>query len=318
MICIKLQVKKNQINKFKNLKNKIALIGFGYWGKIYYKYLKKNNKMIVYTRSKIKDAANYQNCEFTNKISKILKDKNIKKVFVITPIDTHFQISKKFLNGNKKVLCEKPLILKQNEISLIEKKFKNQIFVSYPYTYSKIIKKVQNIIKKYQLGTPKFIYVNFSQAGRFNKNSVYQLLGPHVLSIISKFLNLENYLIVKKKTNLFSYKNETGIYEISKNKKIFAEIIISTNYLFDKKKEIIFFFENSNIIYDLTKNRENIVLRRYLRKKIKTYDYANVKYEKKFSIEDKDNIKLVIENFLNDKISFKNNMKLTKLINSNI
>ena len=37
-----------------------------------------------------------------------------------------------------------------------------------------------------------------------------------------------------------------------------------------------------------------------------------------FSVEDKDNIKLVINNFLKDKIIFKNNMKLTKLINSKI
>lgn len=318
MICIKLQFKKNQINKFKNLKNKVALVGFGYWGKIYYKYLKKNNKIIVYTRSKIKNVKNFHNCEFTNKISKILKDKNIKKVFVITPINTHFQISKKFLNENKKVLCEKPLILKKNEKSLIEKKFKNQLFVSYPYTYSNIIKKVQNIIKKHELGVPKFIYINFSQAGRFNKNSVYQLLGPHVLSIISRFFNLRNFLVNKKKTNMFSYKNETGIYEISKNNKIFSEIIMSTNYLFDKKKEIVFFFESSNIVCDLVKNKENIIFRKYFRKKVNTYDYANIKYEKKFSIEDKDNIKLVINNFLNDKISFRNNMELTKLINSNI
>ena len=318
MICIKLQFKKNQINKFKNLKNKVALVGFGYWGKIYYKYLKKNNKIIVYTRSKIKNVKNFHNCEFTNKISKILKDKNIKKVFVITPIDTHFQISKKFLNENKKVLSEKPLILKKNETSFIEKKFKNQLFVSYPYTYSKVIKKVQNIIKKHKLGVPKFIYINFSQAGRFNKNTVYQLLGPHVFSIISRFFNLRNFLINKKKTNMFSYKNETGIYEISKNKKVFSEIIISTNYLFDKKKEIILFFEDANIICDLAKNKKNIMLKKYSRKKIKTYDYANIRYEKIFSVEDKDNIKLVINNFLKNKISFKNNMKLTKLINSKI
>ncbi len=300
------------------MKKKIALVGFGYWGKVYYKYLKKKYKIIVYTRSKVKNITNFHNCEFTNKISKILKDKNIKKVFVITPIDTHFQISKKFLNANKKVLCEKPLILKETETNLIERKFKNQIFVSYPYTYSKVLKEVKNIISKHKLGIPRFIYINFSQAGRFNKNSVYQLLGPHVLSIVSKFYKLENYLINKKKTNMFSYKNETGIYEISKNNKVFSEIIISTNYLFDKKKEIIFFFENSNIICDLAKNKENIILRKYSREKIKTYEYANIKYEKKFSVGDKDNIKLVINKFLKDKISFKNNMKLTKLINVNI
>ena len=46
---------------------------------------------------------------------------------------------------------------------------------------------------------------------------------------------------------MFSYKNETGIYEISKNKKVFSEIIISTNYLFDKKKEIIFFLKTQTL-----------------------------------------------------------------------
>ena len=58
---------------------------------------------------------------------------------------------------------------------------------------------------------------------------------------------------------MFSYKNETGIYEISKKtKKYFSEIIISTNYLFDKKKKLYFFLKDANIICDLAKKIRKI------------------------------------------------------------
>ena len=50
-------IQKHYLKKLNKLKNKIALVGFGYWGKVYYKYLKKY-KIIVYTRSKVKNITN--------------------------------------------------------------------------------------------------------------------------------------------------------------------------------------------------------------------------------------------------------------------
>lgn len=297
----------------------IALIGFGYWGKVYFKYLNHKKKIYIYTKNPVNIKKNeYKNCVFTSDLNKIINNPKISHIFVVTPIETHFEISKKFLFKKKKVLSEKPIILNKKQSELINYKFKNNLFVSYPYNYSKIIQKAKIISKKYKLGAPKFISINFSQAGRFNNNSVFQLIGPHVISISSQFFNLENFSIKKKNTNLFSKKNETGIYEISKNRKIYIKAFISTNYLFKKKKEIIIFFKNSNIFCDLTKSQKNIILRKYKREKIKTYDYAKINFEKIFSIKDKDNIKSVIDDFLKNNVNFKKNIKLTYLINKNI
>ena len=214
----------------------IGLIGFGYWGKVYYKYLNHKKKIYIYTKNPVRIKKNeYKNCIFTNDLNKIINNSKISHIFVVTPIETHFEISKKFL-FKKKVLSEKPLIPNKKQSELIDYKFKNNLFVSYPYNYSKIIQKAKKISKKYKLGAPKFISINFSQAGRFNNNTVYQLFGPHVISISSQFYKLEKFSIKKRETNLFSKKNETGIYEISKNGKIYIKAFISTNYLKKKRK----------------------------------------------------------------------------------
>ena len=91
-------------------KNKICLIGYGYWGKI----IHKNLTHLGYTDITIIDTV----LENTD----LLTDK-FDLYFVITPFTTHYEILMQLSNyKNKKIWCEKPLIQKYSEAEILYEK----------------------------------------------------------------------------------------------------------------------------------------------------------------------------------------------------
>ena len=78
----------------------VCLIGYGYWGKIVYKSLKKIKsikKVLIIKSRKNKNTINLNNVDWV----------------IITATNTsHFSLVKKYLNLKKNVFCEKPLTLK--------------------------------------------------------------------------------------------------------------------------------------------------------------------------------------------------------------
>ena len=91
---------------------KSALIGYGYWGKIVYKYL---NLHTTYNLLSV-----YSGKNSTTSLSEIAENEDITAVYLATPISTHYSLSKYFLSYNKHVLCEKPLSKKAHEIKEID------------------------------------------------------------------------------------------------------------------------------------------------------------------------------------------------------
>jgi len=289
-------------------------VGFGYWGKVYYKYL-KTKKLFIYTRNKINYLQNYINASFINGNLNKIPFTKLKKIFIISPINTHLKLCTFFSKYKKKILVEKPLIFNYYKKKYYKKKFNNLVFVSYPYTYSKSLKKISDVKKYRDLGKLKYIYINFSQPGRFsNDNNVYELLGPHALSALNCIIKLKHFKSNKK--NLLLNKNitETGQI-ILENKRIQCLIYLSLNYLFGKKKYIELFFENGHIKCDFI-NKENIKIIKYSRKKIGAYNYViNNNIVKTYSIDEKNNMKYVIDNFMKNQINFSRNFELTSQIN---
>ena len=69
----------------------LALVGFGSFGKIYYKTIKKNEKFLLKT---IFRKRKIRNSKFKSLSKKNLKENNIEAAIVCTPVKTHFSISK--------------------------------------------------------------------------------------------------------------------------------------------------------------------------------------------------------------------------------
>ncbi|MFW6225343.1 MAG: Gfo/Idh/MocA family oxidoreductase [bacterium] len=172
-------------------KIKVALIGYGRWGKIIEPYIKKyfNIKYIANSKSNLK---------------KIWEDTEVKAVFIITPIDTHYELACKALLNNKYVFIEKPTAKYSKEISCLKKISEIQskvIFTDYTWTFSPTLKKVK--LDNYK----NLEFVLWRTANREQDLVKYSLL-PHVLSwlfFIAPDINLkkENIKIdVKIGTNL--------------------------------------------------------------------------------------------------------------------
>ncbi len=300
-------------------KNKLALIGIGYWGKIYAKYLEKSEKFnLTYIYFRKNNPINFIKNKFskilTNDLEKIIKDNNVQFINIVTPIKSHSNLVEKFLH-KKKILVEKPLLMSLPQRKKFEKN-KKKITVSYPYLYSPSLNMAKNIIKKNKIGKIKYIEIIFHQLGRFSKDSVNKLLAPHTISILSMFLNINN--VIFKVNSLIKKKNkiETSFIECFKKKRNVANMMLSLNYAgLNKKKEVNIYCNNGFIRCDL--NNKNSVLEVYKikRTKMKKKFFENVNsqliIQKKY--DEANNIASVIKDFTTKNF---NNFKLTKRIDT--
>ncbi len=302
----------------------IALIGIGYWGEKHLKYLAQHKnidiKYIFYKKKFPKKIANkYKKIEFTNNLSKIYNDKKVEYVNIVTPINTHLKLVTKFINKNKNVLVEKPLYFSEKikkKLSLILKKNKKKLYVSYPYIYSRTFSMVREFINKKKLGKLKFIEISMEQAGRFsNKFSIFDLLGVHALSITSLFINLKNVNL--KNESLIKRENITqnGISKIYEKKKLIGILKLSSNYFGKNRiKELRLYYQNSFILANFSKIKSTIEFSKYKVIRNKTYLSPKVIEIKKFTNDDNHNLKKVIDNFL-FKTSNQHTLNLTYEIN---
>ncbi len=179
----------------------IALIGYGYWGKKLFNYLKSSQDFQlshVYFPSlqKYDSAAvlSQWGSEFTSDINRIWNDNQSSHVLVATPIETHAEIVSQALNHGKNVLVEKPLAASGPEASRLADLAKDRGLVletEYTYTFSNALKSAQNLIAEGAVGELKSICIDFQQLGRFQIHDVYALLGSHALSILDLFVPLE-------------------------------------------------------------------------------------------------------------------------------
>ena len=119
-------------------KEKICLIGYGYWGKIIHKNLTNLGYKQITIVDKVLDNLNEIN-------------ENFDYYFVVTPFTTH----KKVLNQlskyrNKKIWCEKPLAESVKDIDIIYKKLEsknNKLFVDWVYTHNTAIDFIKESLK---------------------------------------------------------------------------------------------------------------------------------------------------------------------------
>ena len=145
---------------FANKKQKIVVVGSGYWGSIIINTLIglgfKN--IIIYDKSiKNKKIAKkkFKTIKFENNFSNILDDKNILNIFVVTPPSVNLTIVKKLIFYNKNIFLEKPGFSNVKDINKIEnylKKSKSKLMFGYIYYYNSYIDKIKTILDKKILG----------------------------------------------------------------------------------------------------------------------------------------------------------------------
>ena len=194
----------------------LALVGFGSFGKIYYKTIKKNKKFLLKTIFRKKKI---RNSKFKLLSKKNLKENNIEAAVVCTPVKTHFSISKFLIENKIPLILEKPAANKLSEIKKliqISSKHKAVVFVNHSDLYNENFHFL--LSKKKLIGKIRYIEARFGKYDEKykDKNELpFMDWLPHVFALIFEFVQ-----------NIKSLKIDTN--KIKKIKKsYFQELIIS-------------------------------------------------------------------------------------------
>ena len=163
----------------------VALLGYGYWGQIIEKYIRKSptmNLKKIYVRSVQKHKGDI----FTDDLNGIMHASDIEAVFICLPSSQHYDICKMALQSNKHVFCEKPLVkYDQNHQELVELAQNKQkvLFTDYIYTVSPSIQLIKE--KLHLLGNIYLVEGQLLQFGKFYQgDSIWENIGIHLISVI--------------------------------------------------------------------------------------------------------------------------------------
>jgi predicted dehydrogenase len=178
---------------------RIGVIGYGYWGP----HLVRNfhsldgcDVTVVCDKNaealrRAKQA--YPSVQVTSDIREVLSATNVDAMAVVTPVWTHFELTKAALENGKHAFVEKPFTstVQQAErlIDLAEKK-RLQIMVDHTFLFTGAVRKIRQLIEEGALGRLYYYDSTRVNLGLFQHDvNVIWDLAPHDLSIMDHVIN---------------------------------------------------------------------------------------------------------------------------------
>ncbi|MDD5255294.1 MAG: Gfo/Idh/MocA family oxidoreductase, partial [Candidatus Omnitrophica bacterium] len=143
-------------------KTTIGIIGCGYWGPNYVRILNELPEAQVRCccdleeRNLLKIRELYQGLELIKDYKALARDPGLDAVVITTPLKTHFEIAKLFLECGKHVLVEKPFTSTSREaekLAAIARKKDLTLMVGHVYEYNAAVQKLKEMIDKKELGS---------------------------------------------------------------------------------------------------------------------------------------------------------------------
>lgn len=295
----------------------VALVGFGYWGKKVYRYLNENPNVDLsyvcypsFSGEKLK--LENSPAKLTSSLDEVLNDRKVECVFLATPVNTHFSLSKKSLMAGKNVMVEKPLSeseLECEQIASLAYELKKKVITDYTYTFSKSLIAGAHCLSEGKIGPVERIELSIHQLGRFLPYDVFTLLGSHALSILDMFVPLHTIDLVGKPVLWNGSIITAGeiTFSAMKNSRRFSGRISLSLHSPIREKKMVIYGANGTITYcPLLKDNLSIV----------TYDKTQglqsnelVRSEKIHSFDENDNLK----NAVDELVQVMNNKSLHNL-----
>ena len=168
---------------------RIGIVGFGYWGKI----ITRNLRELGHTDITICETGDVDWHAIGTKYKHVKDYRELQcdKVFVVVPVETHYEICKHFLEQEIDVFCEKPLdtnLESCQELYSIADQNNCKLFVDWIFVYNPAIQKIKTIIKNG--GKPKSIIANRMNFGPIrNDVDARWDLASHDVSIACHLLD---------------------------------------------------------------------------------------------------------------------------------
>jgi predicted dehydrogenase len=185
---------------------KVGVIGFGYWGPNIVRNLHTLDSIKVEAvcdksepaLARVRKA--YPGVKTCTDASDILNSPNIDAVAVITPVWTHYELTKRALENGKHVFVEKPLTSNakqaQELIELAARK-KLTLMVDHTFLFTGAVKKIRELTESGALGDLYYYDSLRVNLGLFQHDvSVLWDLAPHDLSIMDHLIKAEPEAVV--------------------------------------------------------------------------------------------------------------------------
>jgi predicted dehydrogenase len=180
---------------------KFGVIGYGYWGPNIVRNLRALESCQVVgicdqtpaARKRI-EAAN-PGIPVHSEASELIKSPDIDAIGVITPVWTHYELTKAALENGKHVFVEKPFTsttAQGEELINLAVQKNLQIMVDHTFLFTGAVRKIQKLLKEEMLG--KLYYYDSTRVnlGLFQHDcNVIWDLAPHDLSIMNHLLHKE-------------------------------------------------------------------------------------------------------------------------------
>jgi len=180
---------------------KFGVIGYGYWGPNIVRNLRAIEGCQVVgicdqsDKARKRIQAAHPGIPVCGDANELMKSADVDAVAVITPVWTHYELTKAALENGKHVFVEKPFTsnAKQAEelINLAEQK-RLQIMVDHTFLFTGAVRKIQNLLNEGTLG--KLYYYDSTRVnlGLFQHDcNVVWDLAPHDLSIMNHLLHAD-------------------------------------------------------------------------------------------------------------------------------
>ncbi len=178
---------------------KFGVIGYGYWGPNIVRNLRSLEGCQVVgicdqspsARKRIQAA--YPELPIYSDCSELIKSPDVDAIAVITPVWTHYELSKAALQNGKHVFVEKPFtsnVAQAEELINLAEQKNLQIMVDHTFLFTGAVRKIEKLLKEGTLG--KLYYYDSTRVnlGLFQHDcNVIWDLAPHDLSIMNHLLH---------------------------------------------------------------------------------------------------------------------------------
>ena len=190
---------------------RVGVIGYGYWGpNIVRNFHGLENVELVAVCDKsataLKRASRvYPGLQLTTDFSDVLRSPQIDAVAVVTPVWTHYELSKAALENGKHVFVEKPFTSTswqaEELIELAERKHL-KIMVDHTFLFSGAVRKIKQIVDSGALGPLYYFDSTRVNLGLFQHDvSVIWDLAPHDLSIMDNIIGEKPEAVIATGSN---------------------------------------------------------------------------------------------------------------------
>lgn len=178
---------------------KFGVIGYGYWGPNIVRNLRALEGCEVLgicdqapaARKRIQAA--YREVAVYSDCSELIKSPDVDVIAVITPVWTHYELTKAALENGKHVFVEKPFtntVAQAEELVNLAAQKNLQIMVDHTFLFTGAVRRIQKLLKEGALG--KLYYYDSTRVnlGLFQHDcNVIWDLAPHDLSIMNHLLH---------------------------------------------------------------------------------------------------------------------------------